>query len=223
MQRLRKVPAAMAIAALAALLTLGVTEPSRVEAENVKSSALIATGTIAARILTLTFVVERDSPAPVGGVVIATSVNFYDSDACVNDFIQRISVTITIPAGSRTSGVNTVVTDAFDAKTTVGEGNRLEGAGDWRAHIKGTANMQEFTASGADVRSETAAFLDDKPHICAVGGIVEELPDAAGTPLEADGSSGPSAGVLAAIVAGAVLAGAVSLGGAAWYARRRRT
>ena len=50
-----------------------------------------------------------------------------------------------------------------------------------------------------------------------VGGIAE-LPDAAGTPLETPGSSGPSAGVVAAIAAGTV-----TFGGAAWYARRRFT
>ena len=52
-----------------------------------------------------------------------------------------------------------------------------------------------------------------------VGGIAE-LPEAAGAPLEAGASSGPSAGVLAGIVAAAAM-GAVALGGAAWYVRRR--
>lgn len=51
-----------------------------------------------------------------------------------------------------------------------------------------------------------------------VGGIAE-LPDVAGTPLEAGGSSGPGAGVLAGVAA-VVTAGAVALGGAAWYVRR---
>lgn len=50
-----------------------------------------------------------------------------------------------------------------------------------------------------------------------VGGVAH-LPDVAGTPLEARGSSGPGAGVLAGI---AVAAGGVALGGVAWYARRR--
>lgn len=52
-----------------------------------------------------------------------------------------------------------------------------------------------------------------------VGGVAE-LPDVAGTPLEAGGSSGLSGGVLAGITA-AVTAGALAFGGAAWYARRR--
>lgn len=47
------------------------------------------------------------------------------------------------------------------------------------------------------------------------------LPDVARMPLEADQPSGPSAGVLAGIAAVAT-AGVVALGGAAWYARRRR-
>ncbi len=53
----------------------------------------------------------------------------------------------------------------------------------------------------------------------AVGGIAE-LPEVAGTPLETDGSSGPSAGLLAGVV-GATAIGAIALGGAAWYTRRR--
>lgn len=53
-----------------------------------------------------------------------------------------------------------------------------------------------------------------------VGGIAE-LPEVAGTPLEAPGSSrSTSAGLLASIAA-AVAAGTVTLSGAAWYARRR--
>ena len=54
-----------------------------------------------------------------------------------------------------------------------------------------------------------------------VGGVAE-LPEAAGSPLEAGGSSGSSPGVLAGIAA-ALAAGAVALGGAAWWARRRRS
>ncbi len=53
-----------------------------------------------------------------------------------------------------------------------------------------------------------------------VGGIVE-LPEVAGAPLEAPDSSGSNAGLLAGIAA-AIAAGTVTLGGAAWYARRRR-
>ena len=52
-----------------------------------------------------------------------------------------------------------------------------------------------------------------------IGGIAE-LPEVAETPLEAEGSSGASASVVAGVVA-AVAAGAVALGGAAWYARWR--
>ncbi len=53
----------------------------------------------------------------------------------------------------------------------------------------------------------------------AVGGIAE-LPDAAGTPLEATGTSSDNAGVVASVAAAAI-AGVVALGGAAWYTRRR--
>ena len=53
----------------------------------------------------------------------------------------------------------------------------------------------------------------------AVGGIAE-LPEVAGTPLETDGSSDGGTGLLAG-VAVAVGAGAITLAGAAWYARRR--
>ena len=51
----------------------------------------------------------------------------------------------------------------------------------------------------------------------SVGGIAE-LAEVAGTPLDAAGSSGGNV----ASVAAAIAVGAVALGGAAWYARRRR-
>ena len=54
----------------------------------------------------------------------------------------------------------------------------------------------------------------------SIGGIAE-LPEVAGTPLDATGSSGGSAGLFVGVIAAAV-AGAVALGRAAWYARRRR-
>jgi len=54
----------------------------------------------------------------------------------------------------------------------------------------------------------------------AVGGVAE-LPGIDGAPLQTSGSSSPSAGVLAAMAA-ALAAGAITLGGAAWYVRRRR-
>ena len=55
-----------------------------------------------------------------------------------------------------------------------------------------------------------------------VGGIVDEVPDSVSDQLEPSGSSGASAGVLAGVVAGAVVVGVVTLGGGAWYLRRRR-
>lgn len=59
------------------------------------------------------------------------------------------------------------------------------------------------------------------PEGCPVGGIAELPEVVARAPLEAPGSSGPSTSVVAGIVAAAT-AGAFALGGAAWYARRRR-
>ena len=52
-----------------------------------------------------------------------------------------------------------------------------------------------------------------------VGGIAE-LAESAGTPLAASDSSGSNMGLIAGIVA-AIAAGAVTLGGAAWYTKRR--
>ena len=63
----------------------------------------------------------------------------------------------------------------------------------------------------------TEEIKDFKP---SVGGVAE-LPEEARALLQTDGSSGAGAGVLAGAIAGAVLVGGVTLGGAAWYARRR--
>ena len=52
-----------------------------------------------------------------------------------------------------------------------------------------------------------------------VGGIAE-LPEEARTPAETASSTGPNAGLATGVVA-AIAAGTVTLGGAAWYARRR--
>ena len=73
-------------------------------------------------------------------------------------------------------------------------------------------------ANGEDAGGSNAgaAYVFGTPP---VGGIAE-VPEVAGAPLEAEGSSGPSAGMLAGFVA-AVAAGAAVLGGAASYARRR--
>ncbi len=60
----------------------------------------------------------------------------------------------------------------------------------------------------------------DWQRLLSVGGLAE-LPEAAGAPLEAPGSSGGNAGLLAALAAAATAA-VITLGGAAWYARRRR-
>ncbi|MDP3768314.1 MAG: hypothetical protein Q8S13_09885, partial [Dehalococcoidia bacterium] len=53
----------------------------------------------------------------------------------------------------------------------------------------------------------------------AVGGIAETA-DSERTPVDASGSPGANAGLVAGVAAALAL-GAVALGGAAWYARRR--
>ena len=84
--------------------------------------------------------------------------------------------------------------------------------------------VDEFAGFLAEVGIESLTI-----HCVSVGGITElpgeagappELPGEAEAPLEMPDSSGINAGVVAGIAA-AVLAGTVSLGGAAWYARRR--
>lgn len=78
----------------------------------------------------------------------------------------------------------------------------------------------DFSAAvPADVTLFNQVFNQLQEMPLPVGGIAE-LPEVAGTPLEAAGSSGASAGVLAGVVA-AIAAGTVTFGGAAWYARRR--
>ena len=71
----------------------------------------------------------------------------------------------------------------------------------------GRTNLEEFA-------------MGSKPCVANVVGGVAELPEVAGAPLEAPDSSGSNTGLLAG-VAGAVAAGTLTLGGAAWYARRR--
>jgi hypothetical protein len=72
----------------------------------------------------------------------------------------------------------------------------------------------DATPELVDVADTLLIKCDEPP----VGGIAE-LPEVAGTPLEATGSSGVSTGVLAGLAA--AMAIALGLGGAAWYARRR--
>jgi hypothetical protein len=60
---------------------------------------------------------------------------------------------------------------------------------------------------------------DYVPPIGAVGGLADRS-EVAGAPLQTGGSSGISAGLLAAAGA-ALVAGALALGGAAWRAKRK--
>jgi hypothetical protein len=61
--------------------------------------------------------------------------------------------------------------------------------------------------------------LFDPPDAQGVGGLSFDL-DVDGLPLEASDSSGRNAGLIAGIVV-SIAVGAVTLSGAAWYARRR--
>ena len=102
-----------------------------------------------------------------------------------------------------------VITEVIDA-TGDGGGNTLDGPLGIAVDKSGNVSVTGFSSDNAF------------NHVSAspVGGVAE-LPEVATSPLETDGSSGTSAGVLAGTIAVAVLVGSVSLGGAAWYARRR--
>ena len=75
--------------------------------------------------------------------------------------------------------------------------------------------LDELAGELAEAGSESLTI-----HCVSVGGHAE-LAEVAGAPLEAPDSSGTNTGVVAGAIAGAVLVGGVTLGGAAWYTRRR--
>ena len=82
----------------------------------------------------------------------------------------------------------------------------------------------QYVVPDASTIAVTTKVGDNADQItidCGPVGGIAELPEIAGTPLEAAGSSGSNTGLIAGIVA-AIAAGSVALGGAAWYARRRR-
>ena len=80
--------------------------------------------------------------------------------------------------------------------------------GDWWFHICPVDNAGNNTVA-----------VGPFTLVTAVGGDLEPI-DPAALPLETLDSSGPGAGVLAGVVV-AVAAVAITLSGAAWYARRR--
>ena len=119
-------------------------------------------------------------------------------------------------------------------QTNLSNNPAIDSAPDWSpdgSQIAFTSNREggyDIYVMAADGSAQTRLTTDPSYDIhpdwqrtaWPVGGIAE-LPAVAGTPLETGGSSG-SAGVLAGTIAGAVLVGGVTLGGAAWWARRRR-
>ena len=92
-------------------------------------------------------------------------------------------------------------------------------------HYHSTADAPYLNGAGyygtpGTVTYTFSATPTPTPTTAGVGGITE-LPEVAETPLVGGGSSGPGAGVVAGIAGGSAAA-AVMLGGAAWYARKRR-
>jgi len=87
-------------------------------------------------------------------------------------------------------------------------------------NTSGSVGWLGFIETSGLTPAELSLLLDEGIVIRGdVGGIVE-LPEVAGTPLEAPDSSGSNTGLLAGIAA--AVAAALALGGAASYARRRQ-
>ena len=111
------------------------------------------------------------------------------------------------PAALNTNATTDAGADNFPQVTT-------NGAGKWVAVWTSAENL------GGTIGTDSDILVARSTIVTPVGGIAE-LPEAAGTPLEAAGSPGSRADVLAGAIAGAVLVGVVAFGGAAWYTRRR--
>jgi hypothetical protein len=144
----------------------------RAEAVNftVQSASLTASGAPSSRQLTLSFFVQRTTPAPPG-YQIQTSVKFYDEDFCIDDDIATKPVTITFPNGATLSNQATVQSGIFNAVDLVNEGGATEGVPEWRAYIYPQPVLKDFTvAAGSEAGIGAIASSDDKPTACAVGG-----------------------------------------------------
>ena len=149
------------------------------------------------------------------------SVTFLGCTEFIEGFYAlTISQTVQLDkAGGPASGTLTVTED-FTAPFDCADGTQSTGpvtltplAQDHDEDGDGCSDWDELDpAGGSDPFN---------PFDCGAVGGIAELPEVAGTPLEAADSSGPNAGVLAGVAA-VVVTGTVALGGAAWYARRKR-
>lgn len=93
------------------------------------------------------------------------------------------------------------------------------GTFNYECTIHPTQMRGQIIVAAAATSTPTLAPMPTPTPVPPVGGI-SRGPEAPALPLDTTGSSGPSAGLLAAAI-GAATAAAISFAGAAWYARRR--
>jgi hypothetical protein len=124
---------------------------------------------------------------------------------------STLDITINFPNGGSLTGPQNVpalqrgvTSDTYTAKARIGSSRATGGSA--KADSGGAV-----TETNENNNSVTVGLS------LSVGGVAE-LAGAAGTALRNPGSSGPSASLLAGVVSAGVV---VTLGGAAWYVRRR--